>query len=218
MVTDGKGGSEPRMVCNLYIQNQQNAIKALGQLASIFQGVIYYASGLVTAIPDSDVTPSALFTNANVDDGRFNYEGTARTARHTTCIAGFINPDLGYAQDSAVYDPSGDAAVMTLLGYDPIARYGYNPLDYSAIGCTSQGQALRLAKWAILSELMATEVVSFASGLKGSTAAPGQVIQIADQFRAGNTRAGGVVMGSTNVTNAVMETSAEMMSTSQGPW
>jgi len=192
-VSDGKGGLEPRMVANLYIQAQQNAITALSQLCAIFWGVVYYASGLVTPVADADQSPVALFTNSNVEGGKFNYEGTARQARHTAAICKFNNLELGYDSDTAVYEDE--------VG---VARYGYNVLDLQAIGCTSQSQAMRLAKWAILTELMASETCSFSSGLEGSTVHPGDVIQVADQFRAGNSRAGGRIISATNTTNATV--------------
>lgn len=182
MVADGKGGTEPRMVCNLYMQNTVNAIKALQQLASIFFGVVSYIGGAITPVADTDASPVALFTNANVVGGRFNYEGTARTARHTVAIVSFLNPELGWTSDTAVYE---DVAGL--------ARYGYNPLDLTALGATSQGQALRLAKWAILTELMSPETVGFSTGLDGSVCRPGDVIQVSDQFRAGKVREGGRV-------------------------
>lgn len=194
MVADGKGGSEPRMTCNLYLQNSVNAIKALGQLASIFWGAVFYAAGMVTPVADTDADPSALFTNANVIDGRFSYEGTARTARHTAAIATFINPELGWAADTAVYED-----------VDGIARYGYNPLDLAALGATSQGQALRMAKWAILTELLAAETISFATGLEGSSCVPGDVIQVIDQHRAGSAREGGRFKAGSTTTSLVLD-------------
>lgn len=200
LVPDGLGGTEPRMSCNLYFQTPQGAIKVLTQLASIWWGSLFYASSVITPLADSDIAASEMFTNANTQG--FAYQGTAREARHTSAIAKFTNPDLAWTEDVAVWEP--DAATIALLGYDPIVRYGFNSLDLQAVGCTSQGQALRLAKWAVLTELLSTDTVSFTSGLKASTVKPGDVIQIADQFRAGNTRSGGVVMGSTNVTNAVI--------------
>ena len=193
LVADGLGGTEPRMTTNIYIQGQQNAIKALGQLAAIFWGVVYYASGLVVPVADADSAAVAAFSNANVEGGKFSYEGTARSARHTAAIVRFINPTLGYAQDAVTYEDTAG-----------IARYGYNALDLDGIGCTSQGQALRLARWSILTELMSPETVSFTSGLEGSTVKPGDVIQVADEFRAGQTRGGGRVVSSTNVTNATV--------------
>lgn len=194
LVDDGKGGTEPRMTCNLYMQNQQNAIKALGQLASVFWGVLFYASGLVTPIADWDASPEAIFNSSNVIEGKFTYEGTARTARHTAATVGFINPDLGWDTDTACYqDEAG------------IARYGYNPLDMTGIGCTSPGQAYRLARWAILTELMAPETCSFASGLEGSTVKPGSVVQIHDQFRAGNVRHGGRVATGATTTSIPLD-------------
>ena len=186
LVPDGKGGTEPRMTANLYLQSAQNAIKALQQLASVFWAVVYYASGLVIPVADADTAPVALFTNANVKEGRFAYEGTARQARHTSAVVKFINPDLGYQSDAAVYEDE-----------DGIARFGLNVLDVQGVACTSQGQALRLAKWAIFSELMAPETVAFTAGLEGAVIAPGDVIQVADQFRAGNTRSGGRIVAAT---------------------
>lgn len=180
LVDDGMGGTEPRITLNLYMQSPQNAIKALGVLASVFWGVVYYAGGLIVPVADSDTSPVGLFTNANVKDGKFVYEGTARSARHTAAVVSFQNPDLGWNQDVVVYEDQAG-----------IVRYGYNALDLQGVGCTSQGQALRLAKWAILTEMMSPETVSFTTGLEGSTCRPGDVIQVADQFRAGAIRNGG---------------------------
>lgn len=194
MVADGIGGLEPRMTCNLYLQGGQNAIKALSYLASIFAGVLFYSSGVVSPIADVDEAPSEIFTNANVEDGRFTYHGTARSARHTACIVSFINPALGFASDTAIYEDE-----------DGIARYGYRVLDYQAIGCTSPGQALRTAKTAVLTELLCSEVTTFTSGLKASTLAPGRVIEVADQFRAGNVRSGGVVVAGSTTTSIVLD-------------
>ena len=191
-VSDGKGGTEPRITLNIYMQSPQNAIKALGALASIFWGVVYYSGGLIVPVADSDTAPVALFTNANVKAGKFTYEGTARSARHTAAVVSFINPDLGWNQDVAVYEDQAG-----------IARFGYNVLDMQGLGCTSQGQALRLGKWAILTELLSSETISFTTGLEGSTCRPGDVIQVADQFRAGAIRNGGrcAAASSTTVIN-----------------
>lgn len=194
LVADGKGGTEPRMTCNLYIQGAQSAIKGLGQLASIFWGVLYYAGGVIVPVADTDASPVHLFTNANVKEGRFNYSGTAKTARHTAALVSFTNPDLGWQQDVAVYEDTAG-----------IARFGYNALDLQGIGCTSQGQALRWGKWSILSELMSSEVVTFTSGMEGSTVKPGDVIQVADQFRAGASRFGGRLLAGSTTTQVSLD-------------
>ncbi len=186
MVLDGKGGYEPRMTANIFLQGAQNAIRALGTLASVFWGVLYYAGGLVTPVADSDTAPVALFTNSNVEGGSFIYEGTARQARHTACTVKFINPALNYYEDYAIYEDEAG-----------IVRFGYNCLDVIGVACTSYGQALRLAKLSVLTELLATDMVSFTAGLEGSLASPGDVIQINDQFRAGSARFGGRVVSAT---------------------
>ena len=64
MVADGKGGNEPRMVCNLYMQNSVNAIKAPSSWPPSSGGrVLRERRGLSGC--GYRCSPSALFTNAN---------------------------------------------------------------------------------------------------------------------------------------------------------
>lgn len=191
LVDDGKGTSttEPRFRCNLYIQSQEEAIKILSQLASVFWGICYYAGGIVTARADVDVTPAALFTNANVENGEFEYSGTAYKARHTAVLVTWMDPNLGYA-----------SAVEYVEDAAGIARYGYNPVTVTAVGCTSKGQARRYGKWVLLTELMQTETISFTSPMEGAACAPGDIFQVHDRNRAGKSRWGGRIISATSTT------------------
>lgn len=187
LVPDGKGGTEPRFTCNLYLQAQEEAIKVLNHMASAFRGMVYAAGGLVTAVQDVDTTPVVLFTNANVEDGRFTYEGTARKARHNAALVSWIDPNQGYR-----------GAVEYVEDAPSIARFGYNPVQIQGFGITSQGQARRLGLWNIITESLETDMIGFSTGMNGARLRPGDIIQVQDQFRAGLTRMGGrVVLGST---------------------
>ncbi len=189
LVSDGKGGMEPRFRCNLYLQNQEDAIKLLRDMASIFRGMVYAGSGLITAVQDQDASPVAVFTNSNVKDGRFNYQGSARKSRHTAALVTWQDPANGY-QNSVEYVEDQAA----------IARYGYNPIQTAALGATSQAQAHRQGLWTILSETMNTEVINFTSGLEGITLRPGDIFATRDQFRAGDGRLGGRILAGATTT------------------
>lgn len=177
---------EPRFTCSVHIQAQQDSIKALAQFTSCFRGMLYSASGVVVPTQDVAGTPSVIYTNANVKDGKFTYQGSARSARHTAVLVTWINPDNGYTQDvEYVEDQAG------------IARYGLNVLETEYIGCTSRAGAQRHGKYLLLSEKLETEVVSFSPGLDVSLSAPGTIVQVQDNGRFGSERLAGRVVSST---------------------
>src|SRR5690606_5764792 len=114
---------------------------------------------------DKESDPVAIYTAANVIDGRFVYQGTPRSTRYTVCLVSWIDPANFYAP-----------AVEYVEDLDGLDRYGVNQTSLTAIGCTSRAMARRIGKWALLSSLQETESVSFAVGLDGTFAAPGQLI------------------------------------------
>lgn len=184
-VDDGHGGTEPRFTCNCLITTRQEGIKLLGYLASVFRGICYWGSGLVTAVQDTDASPAAMFTASNVIDGKFSYSGTARRARHTAVVVYWDDPNNLYKKTPEYIEDQ--AAIATL---------GLNVLEVVAYGCTSQGQARRLGLWTLACELLETETVTFDTALEGVVSRPGEIIQIQDQFRLG-TRCGGRIVSST---------------------
>lgn len=186
LVDDGFGGKEPRFTCNLYLQTQAEAFKVVQDMASIFRGLVYWSTGLITPIQDSPSDPVALYTNANIEGGKFSYQGSSQKARHTVALVTWNDPDDFYAQKKEYVE--GDAA--------SIARYGYVPTSVVAMGCTSRGQAHRAGKWLLYSEANETETVTFRSGLDGTVVRPGQIMNIQDRDRAG-ARLGGRVAAAT---------------------
>jgi len=179
LVYDGYGGLEPRFACNLIINTREDAYKVLNDMASIFRGITYYSQGTVFAVQDTEKEPIVLFNNSNVENGDFHYSSSAKRARHTVAIVryndktNFFKPALEYVED-----------------LDGIRRYGIKELDMTAFGCTSKGQAIRLGRWALLTETLETETCSFVAGLEANYLRPGDVFKIFDQNRK-NTRFAG---------------------------
>ena len=184
-VPDGKGGTEPRFTCNLYLSVRADALKVLQDLATTFRGMAYWAAGSVMAVADIPEDPVYTYSNANVIDGKFGYFGSAKKSRYTVCLVSWNDPTDFYRQKVQYVDDQPG-----------IARYGIQQTEMTATGCTSQAQAQRIGKWALLTNRLETESVGFSVGLDGTLARPGQIIRIADNDRAGR-RIGGRLRSST---------------------
>jgi predicted phage tail protein len=202
MVPDGRGGMEKRFTFNAYINNREDAFQVLNALASAFRGMLYYAQGQIIATQDVAKQSSKLFSPSNVvvemdDNGNvtappFVYEGTARKARKTVALVSWNDRNDRYkGKIEYVEDRAG------------IERYGYRETDVRAFGCTSQGQAQRIGKWILLSDLYETETVSFKTGAEGFFVMPGEIVEIADPDKNTGILAG--IAPSINGTNVTLD-------------
>ncbi|MCA8013830.1 phage tail protein [Burkholderia vietnamiensis] len=179
MVSDGKGGVEPRFTCNCVIQSAADSFKVLQDIASVFRGIAYWGAGAVVASADMPSDPVYVYTSANVIDGAFRYIGSERKTRYTVALVSYNDPSNEYKQ-----------AVEYVPDEDGIARYGVIKTQVTAFGCTSQAQAHRLGQWLLLTSRYESGTVSFKVGMDGVLVGPGQVIAIADPRKAGR-RIGG---------------------------
>ena len=139
---------EPRFSCSILFDRQQNAYNALNDIAAIFRGMVYWASGYLFSAQDSEKDAIMLFSNANVQNGTFNYTGSASTSRNTSVIVRYND-----AQDQ--YKPKAEYAE------DPVAirEFGYLEKEVIALGCTSKAQAHRIAKWMLYTNQTETDVL-----------------------------------------------------------
>jgi hypothetical protein len=187
MVSDGFGGIEPRFTCNCYIQNRTDAYRLMSDMAGIFRAMVFWMSGGIQLSQDAPQEVSYRFTNANVSEEGFSYSGTSAKARHTVAMVSwndmkdFCRPKVEYVADK-----------------EGITKFGVVETELYAFGCTSRGQAHRLGKWLLYSERMETEIVGFKTGLEGMIPRIGEVIEIADNNRAGAKIGGRVVSVSGN--------------------
>lgn len=191
LVPNGLGGMEPRYTCNIYMQTREEAYKVINSMASIFRGMAFWAGGGMTATHDAPADPIALFTQANIIGGAFNYSGSSLKARHTVALVSWNDPTDSYKQKVEYVEDS--------IG---VARYGVVQTELVAIGCTSRGQAHRVGKWLLFTERLETEIVTFKAGLDGSHVYPGAVIKTQDASRAGK-RLGGRLVSATTATVSV---------------
>lgn len=193
MVTNGKGGTEPRFTINTYIQNRAQAYELLQNIASVFRGMVYYAAGSVFAASDRPSIESPyIFSPSNVVDGKFIYEGTPRSNRYSVAVVGWNDPDDMYRQK---YEYVEDRKAML--------RYGYVPTEFNAFGCTSQGQAQRAGRWALLTSNLETQVVTFTVGLEALKVIPGSICAIQDPSKSNMEKVSGRIASSSRTTVTV---------------
>ncbi|MET3633014.1 phage tail protein [Burkholderia sp. 572] len=188
MVSDGRGGVEPRFTCNCVIQSAADAYKVLQDIASVFRGISYWGPGAVVASADMPSDPVYVYTAANVIDGAFRYVGSERKTRYTVALVSYNDPSNQYKQ-AVEYVPDDDG----------IARYGVIKTQVTAFGCTSQAQAHRLGRWLLLTSRYESGTVSFKVGMDGVLVGPGQVIAIADPRKAGRRIGGRIRAAAGNV-------------------
>lgn len=175
MVPDGKGGMEPRFICNLNLQGKADAWSLLRDISSIYRGMTYWAQGQVFTLADMPRATDFDFayTRANVIDGKFSYNSASERTRYSRALISYDNPGNNYDTDvTSVTDPKLQR------------RYGDNPLELSAIGCTRESEAQRRGKWALLTNSK-DRAISFKVGLDGRIPLPGYVIPVADELLAG---------------------------------
>ena len=182
LVPDGVGGMEPRFTFNGVINTKKDALGALLAVVSNFRAMLYWSSGGLYLSQDAPKDPTRIVTKANVKDGLFTYEGSALGTRHTVAHVRWNDPKDGYRIATEIVEDQ-----------DAIRRYGYRVKTIHAIGCTSRGQANRDGKRLLFSEVNETEIVSYSAGFDHADTAPGEIIQVADEDRAG-VRLGGRVL------------------------
>ncbi|WP_288502275.1 host specificity protein J [uncultured Enterobacter sp.] len=174
-VPDGKGGSgtEQRYTCNVYIQDRNDAYTVLRDFAAIFRGMTYWGDDQIVALADMPRDVDFTYTHANVVDGKFVYSSSTTKSRYTNALVSWSDPANGYAD-----------AMEPVFEQDLVARYGFNQLEITAIGCTQQSEANRKGRWGILTNNK-DRIVTFDVGLDGNIPQPGYIIAVSDRNLSG---------------------------------
>lgn len=186
VVSDGKGGQEPRFSCNVVLQTQEEAFKLINDLCSVFRAMPFWSAGTLEISQDRPQDYSYIFNQTNVTEEGFTYSGSGLKTRHTVVVVQYFDMDLRDLAYEVVEDKTG------------IDKFGVIKTEISAFACTSQGQARRVGEWLLYTEQNETEVVTFATDIAaGISVRPGDLIKIGDPVRAGVSRSGRCTDGST---------------------
>tara|TARA_Y100000992_G_scaffold133630_1_gene88244 strand:- start:1866 stop:8756 length:6891 start_codon:yes stop_codon:yes gene_type:complete len=175
------GMHEPRFSANLVLQGKAEAFKVLNDVTSIFRGMAYWLNGESYLVQDSEKDPVYQFTNANVLNGEFKYEGTANKTRTNSILVEWNNPQDYYRARTEIVELEETLQKETEF---------VKPESTRAFGCTSRGQARRLGKWKLLTNNWNTNTVTFETSLNAAFLRPGDIIQVIDQHKEGKSWGG----------------------------
>ena len=198
LITDPiTGTTEPRFSCNVIIQQRQEAFTLINDLCSVMRATPFYSVGTLAINqdrPNNTVTntsdPQYIFTNANVSEEGFNYSGVGSKTKFTEVEISYFDNDTQTLDFEYV-----DADQITALsGY--ITKFGRIRKTIKSFACTSRGQASRIARWFLYTNLKENEVCTFKTTLEaGVIVRPAMIIGIADSLRAGIRRGGRINTG-----------------------
>lgn len=179
LVPDGRGGDgmEPRYICNVYVQERNDAYTVLRDFAAIFRGMTCWSGEQIIVQADMPRDVDFNYTRANII-GSPRYSSSTSKARYTNALVSWSDPDNAYA------DAMEPAFIPEL-----VSRYSFNQLEMTAIGCTRQSEAHRKGLWGILTNNK-DRVVEFDVGLDGRIPQPGYIIALADELLAGRVNGG----------------------------
>lgn len=171
LVDNGKGGTEPRFTINhqfverdsvpqflMYLLNLGNANFAtneFGQIKVVWDG---YGQQI-----------TKIITNANVIDGLFQYSSNDLESRTNLVNVTYMREEL-----------LGDSDTANFYDQTLIDRYGLQTADVILAGCTSEGQALRKARWTLYNNCYLTEIITFKQLFQGADYSVGDLISIMD--------------------------------------
>lgn len=173
LVPNGAGGTEPRFTLNCIISSKDQALTVVRNILLVLRGMGLWNGSQFAVMQDRpSLGVTMQYSPANVENGMFHYSGSSINQRHTAVVVAWVDPAQQYKTD---YEYVEDL--------DGIERYGVKKLELTAFGCTSRGQARRVGKWTLLSELYEREQVSFTVGLDSMLVMPGDIIQITDPNR-----------------------------------
>ena len=173
LVDDGYGGKEPRITFNAFYTNAKKFNERLQDMASACFGLAHWDGQYLTFTLDRDDDPVAVYTNANVIEGSFSYEGISHNAIVTDVHVQYNDAKDAYRQKIEVVED-----------IDLLRRYPRNTKKVVAEGCTSKSQAHRMGRY-ILEKSRLQSLISFTVGREGLRHKPHDVIQIADIHAAG---------------------------------
>lgn len=201
-VSDGNGGTEPRFRFNAPIQNSQDMLTTLQQVAQMMNANLGVEDGLITLYQDrptqamylinkSCVVGSDDISNASgANPVYFKYTSNTLSDRTTAVDVTWVNASniQWLPNTTSVTDPTY------------LAKYGYLSTDLSAFGATTYGQAYRCGKYWLFENLYNTEQVEFELGLQGLgfIVRPDDVFALFDDDYANRSVGGHIVSATSN--------------------
>lgn len=169
-VPDGRGGYEARYTFNGIIQEEMSGREMINYIAATFNGTVYEdASGEVHLRYEKNEQAVHLFSEENITSDGFNYSFSDPSSQYNDYNVTFCNPEMQWADDKRrVHDQ------------DNINAVGRIPYDFVAVGCIKESEAIRRARFSMITGLTETMSVTFKTTRAGLNVNVFDTILIAD--------------------------------------
>jgi predicted phage tail protein len=169
-VLDGNGGRHPRYSLNHTIAEPASGKEVARFMAGIFNATFFDSGDGVAKVrvdkPDDAVH---LFVPENVVGGKFEYSFTDMASRYNDITVAFTNPELNWETDR-----------RRIFNQAHITKYGRNALDFNAVGAIHQQEAMRRARYKLITSLTEKMMVTFSTNRLAHCVEPFQVILLGD--------------------------------------
>jgi hypothetical protein len=163
---------EPRFSCNVLINNENEGLKTLTDLASIFRGIFYFKNGLLNLTSDVKQNPVYIFTNSNVKDGLFTYASGDLNNSFSIAKVPYLDKNDNF-KDKIIYVEDSDL----------IRKFGVVEKEILSFGITSKSEAQRIGKWYLSTGKLESEIVGFSTGIEATQLQIGNVVRISDNLK-----------------------------------
>ena len=171
-VSDGVGGLEPRFSCNILFKEQTKVYDAINIIANLFRGIVFFGGSEIHFLDDRPRTPIALFNNANVKEGIFNYSNVRRDLQFNTVEVVYLDRFDNYK-----------TKVEYIQDEQDIRKRGVFKTTINTSGVTSRAMARRIGQHIIYQTTKENQSVDFATGLEALLCRPGDLIVIEDEMK-----------------------------------
>ena len=218
--------TEPRFSCNVVLNQKNDAYSLINDLCSVMNAMPFYSNGSLQISQDRPTNtssntsdPQYIFNNSNVTEEGFTYQGVGQRTKYTEVEVAYFNNDIQeidfeLVTTEEITSLASRGRTANQNAFDAKNKFGSTRKTLKAFACTSRGQANRLGRWFLYSNLKESETVSFTTTLEaGVIVRPATIIGIADSLRAGVRRGGRIKSVSSTtyvdpITNTTINTTA----------
>lgn len=175
-VVTASGETQKRYTFNAVLSEVQPGPEVLDYVAGAFDAVWYDdGNGQISLKVDVWNEPTTLVTPECISPEGFQYSFSEVSSRVNDITVSFVNPGLGWVEDRRQVPSSTDP-----YGLELRERNGRVPMDFVAVGCTNEDEAVRRALRRLI--MANTEITTATCSLPrlGALFEPFEIIYLAD--------------------------------------
>lgn len=204
---------ERRYRFNAVLNSDIDCVKLVQYVCGSMRASLTYSGGLFQLVQDSPKDVSLLINKSNMIADSLYYKSSGLFERHTEFQVIYNDKTDGFLQRTITFPSDDDETDLADECRAAQERYGYNPIELSAFGATSPGQAMRYARWAFDTENRQTEIACWQASYDNFFLKVGMVVELFDEDYARQAGAGRIV--SVNGTTVVLDRGVPIVSGSK---